>query len=553
MALIDHKGFRRGFPAAILLIAAVAAYGAMAYQALLHGPTSPDEVANLIRAWWYTSGVVKPYTATDATWSMPLYFFQLGWWQHLVGVGQFWGRAMSIGIGVLNGVLLFAICNRLTANSLASAGAVFVFLATPATSFIFASATPAATVSLLHLGAIWLIVTGLGRPRPWATVLLGLLLVALYFYRQNMILAAVVLGPLYIAGIGRKRALHAAVLIVVMALATAALLYAFPHKLAEYAVRLPLIYGWLADAHLLSPNFVLIDRGATAPVSLDLAFNRFAAKDVYDFFLLPYGGTVILALALLAVVSGPLRILWAATLYFVWMIVTHLIGSLGFCRGCMVSYTPYFVGVGAVACALTLAMLARWARQRGTSPALAVIAVSVLVVTFNTFAPAGAFDPANKLFPLARVVDMRATAMDAGESDALARWVAANAPQREPILLIPSRSDQRAMELPYAAFLAGHLIPPQSFDLARTHRVINAKLPAAQKEAVQAAIEEESLWSDETMKRWIEREYDLVIIQDDKTPAQTALLGEIAARFDQAGATTFRGASLLMFKRKPAQ
>src|SRR6185295_18335465 len=104
------------------------------------------------------------------------YFFQLGYWQELVGVGQFWGRVMSIGLGVVNGLLVFAICKRLTANSTAAAAAVFVFLATPATAFAFASATSAAMVSALHLLAIWLLVISVGRPRPWATILFGLLL-----------------------------------------------------------------------------------------------------------------------------------------------------------------------------------------------------------------------------------------------------------------------------------------------------------------------------------------------------------------------------------------
>jgi len=552
MARVDHTGFRRWVPAAILLIAAAAAYGAVTYLTLFHGPTTAEEAAYLVRSWWYTSGTVKPYTATDATWSMPLYFYQLGWWQHLAGIGQFWGRVLSIGLGVLNGLLLFAICKRLTANALAAAGGVFIFLATPATSFIFAGATPAATVSLLHLAAIWLLVSSLGRPRAWVSVLFGLVLAALYFYRQNMILAVVALAPLYIAGIGKQRGLHSAILIAVIAVATAGLLYAFPHRLTEYAARLPVIYGWLANAGFVPPNFILIDRGATSPVTASLALDRFSARALYDTFLLPYAGTLVIALALLAVVSGPLRILWVATLYFLWLIVMHIVGSLGFCRGCMITYTPYFVGVGAIAAALTLAMVARWARQRGGSAGVAVIGVAVIVVAINTMAPGVAFDPANKFFPVAALADPRAPDVTA-ETETLARWIASNATQREPILLIHGLSARRVPELSYAAFLGGHVVPPQSFDLARTRRVIGARLSAAQKEAVQAAIEEESLWSDETLKRWIARDYDMILFQDDKTPASAAMLQDITAQFDQAATTTFHGANLILFKRKPAQ
>mgnify|MGYP000399626447 CR=1 FL=1 len=91
-------------------------------------------------------------------------------------------------------------------------------------------------------------------------VLMGLLCVALYFYKQSMILAVIVLAPLYIAAIGRKRGLHAIILIVVMAAATAGLVLSFPDKLGAYALRLPVIAPLLEQIGLLAPNFILIDK-----------------------------------------------------------------------------------------------------------------------------------------------------------------------------------------------------------------------------------------------------------------------------------------------------
>ena len=87
MALADSKAFRRSVPTAVLLLAAAAAYGAIARETLFHGHTWAEEISTLIRSWWYVTGLVKPYTATDATWHMPLFFYQLGWWQATGGIG----------------------------------------------------------------------------------------------------------------------------------------------------------------------------------------------------------------------------------------------------------------------------------------------------------------------------------------------------------------------------------------------------------------------------------------------------------------------------------
>src|SRR4051812_24812216 len=65
-------------PTAILLIGAVVVYGILSFQALFDGHTSAAEISYLVRSWWYASGIVAPYTATDATGQMPLYLYQLG-------------------------------------------------------------------------------------------------------------------------------------------------------------------------------------------------------------------------------------------------------------------------------------------------------------------------------------------------------------------------------------------------------------------------------------------------------------------------------------------
>jgi hypothetical protein len=118
----------------------------------------------------------------------------------------------------------------------------------------------------------------------------------------------------------------------------------------------------------------------------------------------------------------------------------------------------------------------------------------------------------------------------------------------EPILLIHNLGD-----LPYAVFRAGHVFPVQNFNPIATHRVMRPRLSPTTREAVQASVEAESLWTDDTLRRWLERDYDLVLFQDNKAIDQSAIVAVLTQQFAVAGTTTFHGANLILYKRKPAQ
>ena len=554
MAKIEDKSarFKRMLPAIILWLAAGGVYGAATYYTVFYGRTWADEIAYLVKSYWYVTGTISPYTAADATWFMPLYFYQLGFWQELTGVGHMAGRAMSIALGAISAILLFSICRRLTANTSAAAAAVFIFLATPATAFYFATATPAATVSTLHLAAAWLIITRLGRPRLWATVAMGLLCVALFFYSQNMILAVVVLAPLYVLALGQRRWLHSALLAVTAAGAVATLFLTFPDKLMQYALRLPGITLLLENRGWSPPNFTLIDRGTINPTTTELAFDQLSLINILDGFLLPYAGTVLFALLLFRLAGKGLRVLWIAPLYFLWLTVTHYIGSVGYCGTCVLSYAPNFAAVGALAAALTLAMVAHWARQNGMPVATLMVVGAVIAAAGNAFAPGLAFSEEHKLFPLARV-SMDRTTTELEQIESLGQWVASHTSPGELTLVIHGLGSKALPALPYAAFLAGHKMPVQSIDLAASHRTIKIDLSGAAREAVQAAIEEESLWTDATMRRWINRDYDLILFQEDDTIDQSEYLITITAHFNHIATTNFKGSNVFLFERRPTQ
>ena len=387
-------------PRLALILGAAVAFGGFAYQTLMHAPLLADEAANIVRALWYVGGQVGPYTTADATGQMPLYLYLLGFWQQVGGIGPMSARLLSVGLGVLNGALLFLICRRLTANTLAATAAVLILLGTPATAFYFTTATSAALASLLHLAAVWLIVSRLGRPHALASIAMGALCAAMFFTRQNMLLSVIVIAPLYIAAIGKPRAVHAAILLASFAAVAAGVFMSFPERLHLYALHLPVIGPALESMDLIAPNFTLIERGTVDGLGLAPAFDRIAPADFVDGFLLPYSGTLILALALLALAGRALRVLWIVPLYFLFLALAHYLGSQGYCPRCIVTYAPYFSAIGALAAAIALALIAVRARQSQGGAVPAVLIGAVVAVALNTFAPMLALRADAKGFPL---------------------------------------------------------------------------------------------------------------------------------------------------------
>jgi hypothetical protein len=533
--------------AAVLILAGLAAYGAVALNTLRNGHTTFEEIGYLIRSWWYATGTVAPYSGVDATWHMPFYFYGLGWWQMVAGVGHYPSRLLSVGLGLASAALLFLICRRLTGNIVAAAGGVLVFLATPATAYAFSLATPTALLSTLHLALIGLIVTGLGRPRTWATVLFGLICVAIVFTRENLLLGLVVLIPLYIAAIGRERRLQSALLAAALVAPTAAVLLIFPTELTAIALHLPVISPTLSKWGLLPADFGLIDQGTTGLSTVAPAFTVVRWPMLIDTLVLPFAGTLVLSVALFLVTGRALRVLWIAPAYFLWLIAAHVFGTAGFCDGCMVSYTPTFVAAGALTAALTLATAASFARRHDIPPMVVIFGGAILAAAMSTFAPTLARTEAYRYYPASQLAQT-AGENEVGDMDLFARWLKTLAPPREPILVISTLP-----ALPYAAFLAGQTFPPQALDLVGTRRTIKPRIIGATREAVQAAVEAQSLWTEDTLRRWLQRDFELVLVQRAPETDQALVVAELAQRFDVLGSQSLRGQTVTLYKRKAEQ
>ncbi len=523
-------------------------YAVFGAYAVVRGRTWSDEITYVAKSWWYANGLVAPYSDADATWYMPLYFNLLGVAQSWFGPGLITGRSLSLVLGALSAGALFACGRKLTGNPAAAALAVLVYVLAPATTYYFATATPLAAVALLLMVSVLLTLKAPDRPSPVNTLMLGILFVLLFFFRQNMILAVLVLAPAYIVVLRDRRMFHAALLCGASLATTAVIIAVFPERMAEYAVRLPGLAPVLRLAGLLPARFELILSATASPLSLAFEPERISVLDILNAFLLPYAGTVAAAAAALVLArKEPLWLLAPALFFF--LAATHYLGSVGYCPTCILTYTNYFVGLGSLAAGSTFAIV--WARRerQNRDPFAGVLPAVAAVVLLNVFASGAvrSSDPAVAEgltgFP-APMLRQTQPGSEKHDMTVLAGEIDAALPHGKPVLVL-----HNLPSITYAVFQAGRVMPPQSLNLWQSYREVRRDVPADQTSAAVRALEAESLWTDATLARWLAADYDAVVYQEGPAP-RPMLAAMLAENFDLAKRVDYRGWKVALYIRR---
>jgi hypothetical protein len=523
-------GLATWLPVAFVALAAAAAYAAVASNALVNARLEADEVGWLIKAWWYISGAIAPYSSVDSAPTLPLFPFGLGAIQTLIGLDVTAARSAMIVVGVANAVVLFLLCRKLTGNVLTSTAAVLIFVGSPSTSFSFSTTSPIGIASLLHLGAIWLLVLSVGRPALWRSLLLGAIFGALLLLSGEMAIPILALFVVFMAAVGKARWVQGAIVVAVVAVIVGACVALLPDQFTAVLLNQP------------APAFVRGLIGMGAPVSLDALR---IGQDLYEGVLLPYGGTLLLCVLLIALTwQGP-RVLWVVPIYTLIALLGLIVFRAPGCEACAATAPSQISAVAALAAAMTLAFLARVARQNKLASTPLVIGAAFTALALNTFAPLMATREALHSFPAAMLMQSRAGA-EQDDVAALMRFVGQNVPTgSEPILLV-----HRLPALPYAVHMAGRRFPAVSLNPIASLRAAPAAATGARREAALAAIERGGNWTGETLRRWVERDYELIIWQEGALNVDAATADLLAANFDAAATTDYRGAKLTLYKRK---
>lgn len=526
-----------------ILIVGYAAYFYGAYDVVINARTWVDEVTYLIKSWRYVTGEAAPYSEQDPTWYMPLYFYQLGLWQTVFGTGIEAARIHSAILGGLSGLLIFDIVRRITGNRTAAALATLVLLTTPAVVFYFSSVTPTASVSLLLTFTIWLLVYGMSRPHVWHSLALGVLIAVLYFYRQNMILAAAVLVPVQLLVIRKQRWFHLAAICSGILIVTFALLAAFPERLAMYAIRLPIVTPMLASLGVMNDPLLTIQNNTISSVALTISANNVAWQDIVDGFLLPYAGLIIGVSALFVLARGPLRVLWAAPIAFLFLAATHYVGSLGYCSTCILPYTASYASIGGLCVGLTFTLAWRSAKREMLPPGLLTLLFCCVIIGLNLTASGLATRPEYRFYPSAMLTNPRPIP-ETTSTQNLAKFINNNTSANGTILPIHAMAT-----IPLAVFQADRDFPVQGINMSHSYRTLKTNLTETERLQTLSAIEQEGLWTDQILDRWIAEDFDTIIFQVDPRNRQSNLRQRIEENFQRTAETGFRGWNIYIYER----
>ena len=118
-------------------------------------------------------------------------------------------------------------------------------------------------------------------------------------------------------------------------------------------------------------------------------------------------------------------------------------------------------------------------------------------------------------------------------------------PGSEPILLM-----HQLPALPYAVHMAGRRFATLSIQPLASLANVSVSLTEARRESASAAIEQSGGWTAETLRRWVERDYELILWQEGAVAIEPATATLLEANFEAAATTQYRGSTLTLYKRK---
>ena len=305
-------GDRRFHAAGVaFLIAAAVGWLALSVVAVTRQGTWLDETNYILKSWWYVSGAVKPYSAEDATWYQPLFFYALGSWQWIFGHGVITARTFSLVLTAINIALVASLLHRLGCTVWPIAFAVVVFALNEDSIFYFNSATQFAAFVCLQLITLHLLLL-MNRSASVAVALaLGAVLTMNYLLRINSVaFIALSLAIVWVrAGRDRWRVYICSAAILVLTWSLLVLLWG--KRFAYITVWLPGVTDSLVQAGLLPklyPYTMLLSRQNAAAAMqhatlLDLLEYAFGWDVLGHYFLNHHA--VPFATALAATIRGP--------------------------------------------------------------------------------------------------------------------------------------------------------------------------------------------------------------------------------------------------------
>lgn len=510
----------------VTLVAVVAAWLVWAGFAAITQGTWLDETNYIVRAWWYVSGLEAPYGETDAVRYVPLHFLALGFWQSLFGHDVITSRLWSVVLTGFNICLLIALIRRLGGVWWAAAFAVLIFVFSEESTFYFSSATPYAFVVFLQLSALNVVIDierGLIWPR---SVMLGVLLTALYLTRVEMAPFIALILVTILVRVG-KPALPAIAAIGAIFLSTYGVLaYLWGRKFIFASMYLPAMSELLIRVGALPDSFpnairfsqtTYYDQPGSWHALIQSAFRLEIVRDWVAWHHLPQVVAALFAVATL-MAFGLSRLKWLSfftAAYWLGLLYYLVAGQLQ-CSACVQAYLNYVDYLAAIAGGLALqAILDRGVFSKARLLPAAFAGIILLVVT-QSFLIKGRLElPSafHQAMSLPKQVDLLAMKIR-GKIQADTPVGIVGVDKR--LLLALTEADVK--------FTAWSLVMPYNY------RRIAAGLTPGEIERTRQEIEALTDWTDLTADRWLSKDYQRIVVVDaPRTPSPEWVIWHAAA------------------------
>jgi hypothetical protein len=495
-----------------VLLAVLGCWIALSITAVRWQGTWSDETNYIVKSWWYVSGAVKPYSAEDATWYQPLFFYALGSWQWIFGHGVVSARTFSLVTTAINIGLVASLLHRLGCTVWPIAFAVVVFALNEDSIFYFNSATQFAVFVCLQLLALHLLVQMKGSAGVAVALALGAVLTANYLLRINSVaFIALSLAIVWVrAGRDRWRVYFCSAAILVVTWSLLVLLWG--RRFAYVTIWLPGVTDALVQAGVLPklyPYAMPLSHqiGGAMPHAtlLDMLEYAFGWDIMGHYFLnhhaVPFatGLAATIVAALWPIPNRGWTALFAASYWG--LLVFHHLGLQSMCGGCIQAYANYVDYLAALAGGLALHGLMQTSRSDLLRRVLAVgvFGASIGLSAGQAWSLTGPYSiPSirNRTASLPAEVDVARAAMKT---------------------LLPAGAvtgivgfDSR---IPLALDEAGVHIPPTFLNTVPFYRKLNEGLTPEVEAKTVAEIADLSLWTDAIARQWIESDFDWLAVQ----------------------------------------
>ncbi|MBZ0215287.1 MAG: hypothetical protein K8F25_01935 [Fimbriimonadaceae bacterium] len=510
-----------------------------------------DEGNYLAKGWWYVNGDLEPYSTTEPTLYMPLFFYFMGWLQLVFGEGYTAGRVFSVicGLGILG--LTSSLTLRLS-GSVVAAGAAALLLAGQFAPWIYYStATPYSIVALLSLTTVSLLASkSIDRRVVWLTS--GVLFWLIFFIRPNMLVFALVPG-LWLFLFERPRGWVTFGLLAAFGFLFPSLITIgfFGYGLLETIMRTPGLATISEMLGLFRTDFWQIFGLTTSPFDPIGQWSEIG-RTIRLYLVQPYAVLVAAVLSTtiwrLFVVAyqrvcspEPVDVL---SFYVIVAAALHLVLSQSYCVPCIMPYTAYFVPFAAVVGGVAVGALV----GRVSSPSRTGTLVLASVATLGV---------------LSQVVNWGNTLLrtpGAQPSTKIARDLALELrpllPAGGRVAVISSRP-----LIGQAVWLAGGVVEPLTMNFAVSYREFREDVPAAVRVNSVKLLRRSGFWNADLLSSLITDEAGAIVAARkgaksepyDRLPWSDGILGDdtIAKYFHAVGTIEVEGYLLDVLVRTP--